>query len=261
MPSAAGLYYFVHEEDNPTRPPVILLHGAGGTHLDWPPQVRRLDGQPMIAVDLPGHGRSEGVGRQLVSDYAVDMLRFLDAMHLPSAVFVGHSLGSAIALTLALENPERVFALGLLGAAAQLRVAPALLEAASRVSTFRQAVQMVVDKGYSVYAGARLKELAAERMARTRPPVFYGDFLACEAFNVSDRLGQIRHTTLVLGAEQDVLTPAWCSSSLAAAIPGARLQMIPWAGHMFIWEQPEKTASALAAFLTSLPDRPGTSPS
>lgn len=256
MPSAAGLYYFVHEEDNPTRPPVILLHGAGGTHLNWPPQVRRLDGQPMIAVDLPGHGNSEGVGRQSVSDYAADLLRFLDVLRLPSAVFVGHSLGSAIALALALEKPERVFALGLLGAGAQLRVAPALLEAASRTSSFRQAVQMVVDKGYSEYAGTRLKELAAERMARTRPPVFYGDFLACEAFNVADRLEQIHVPTLVLGAAQDILTPPWCSSALTARIPGARLHMISRAGHMFMLEQPEKTAAALAAFFNSLPDRP-----
>lgn len=261
MPSAAGLYYFVHEADNSTRPPVILLHGAGGTHLNWPPQVRRLDGQPMIAVDLPGHGKSEGVGRQLVSDYAADMLRFLDAMRLPSAVFVGHSLGSAIALTLALENPGRVYALGLLGAGAHMRVAPALLEALSQPSTFREAVQLVVDKGYSEYAGDRLKELAAERMAGTRPPVFYGDFLACDAFNVSERLTQIHVPTLVLGAAQDLLTPPWCSSDLAAKIPGARLQMIYRAGHMFMLEEPEKTASALADFFDSLPDRPRTVPS
>ncbi len=259
MPCAAGLYYFAHEQDNSARPPVILLHGAGGTHLNWPPQVRRLDGQPMIALDLPGHGKSEGVGRQIVGDYAADILRFLDALRLPSAVFVGHSLGSAIALTLALESPERVFALGLLGASPQLHVAPALLEAASRPSTFREAVQMVTDMGYSEYAGARLKELAAERMAGTRPTVFYGDFLACDAFNVSDRLSQIHIPTLVLGASQDVLTPPWRSSSLAAQIPGARLQMIYRAGHMLMLEQPEKVASALAGFFSSLPDRPRTS--
>ena len=49
MPLAAGLYYFVHEPDNVARPPVILIHGAGGHHLYWPPQIRRLQGERIIA--------------------------------------------------------------------------------------------------------------------------------------------------------------------------------------------------------------------
>ena len=257
MPSAAGLYYFLHAEEKTARPPVVLMHGAGGTHLNWPPQVRRLDGQPMIAVDLPGHGKSEGVGRQLVSDYAADMLRFLDALKLPAAVFVGHSLGAAIALTLALESPGRVMALALLGGSAVLRVSPELLEAASRPSTFREAVHMVTEMGYSQYADPRLKELAEERTARTRPTVFYGDFLACDGFNVAGRLVQIRVPTLVLGASQDNLTPLWSSTRLADQIPGARLEVIHHAGHMRMLEKPEAVASALDSCFNSLPDRPG----
>lgn len=257
MPSAAGLYYFVHEEENLARPPVVLLHGAGGTHLNWPPQVRRLDGQPIYAVDLPGHGKSEGVGRQLISDYAADLLRFMDVLKFTSAVFVGHSMGAGIALTLALDDPERVSGLALLGASSQLRVSPRILEASSRLATFRTAVHLVTELGYSEYADPRLKELGEERMAQTRHPVFYGDFLACDSFDVSDRLSQVTAPTLVLGAAQDALTPLWCSQSLFRKIPGARLQVVYRAGHMLMLEKPEAVAAALAAFFSSLPDRPG----
>lgn len=257
MPSAAGLYYFIHSQENSNRPPVILLHGAGGTHLNWPPQLRRLDGQPMLAVDLPGHGNSEGVGRQLISDYAADLLRFLDALKLPAAVFVGHSMGAAIALTLALDHPKRVLGLALLGASAQMRVSPSILEAAARPGAFREAVQSVTELGYSRHAPARLKELAGERMAQTRPPVFYGDFLACDAFNVSDRLAKIKVPALVLGADDDALTPLWCARSLSQQIPGARYRVIARAGHMLMLEQPEAVTAALAEFLGGLPDRPG----
>ena len=204
MPSAAGIYYFAHEEQNLKRPPVILIHGAGGMHLNWPPQVRRLNGQPLFAVDLPGHGKSEGVGRQQIGEYAADILRFMDALKLSAAVLVGHSLGAAIALTLAIQEPGRVLGLALLGASYRLHVSPKILEAASRPSSYHAAVHMVTEAGYSPRADARLKELAEQRMAQTRQPVFYGDFLACDSFNVKDDLGRISAPTLVLGAIQDV---------------------------------------------------------
>ena len=63
MPQAAGMYYFSSGEDDWSRPAVILLHGAGGNHLHWPPEIRRLAGQRIYAPDLPGHGKSDGIGR------------------------------------------------------------------------------------------------------------------------------------------------------------------------------------------------------
>ncbi len=257
MPSAAGIYYFTHEEQNLKRPPVILIHGAGGTHLDWPPQIRRLDGQPLFALDLPGHGKSEGVGRQQIGEYAADILRFMDALKLTAAVLVGHSMGAAIALTLAIEEPGRLLGLALLGASYQLRVSPSILDAASRTSSSRAAVHMVTEAAYSPRMDARFKELAELRMAQTRQPVFYGDFLACDSFNVLERLGRISTHTLVIGAIHDILTPLWCSATLAEHIPGARLQEIPFAGHMVMLEQPERVAFALSAFFDSLPDLSG----
>src|SRR5512142_1639337 len=98
MPTAAGLYYFAHGAENVSRPPVILIHGAGGSHLSWPPQMRRLHDERILAVDLPGHGKSAGVGHHAVEDYAAGILAFLAALKLNQAVLVGHSLGGAVAL-------------------------------------------------------------------------------------------------------------------------------------------------------------------
>src|SRR5512144_1734171 len=103
MPVAASLYYFSHNEDERSRPPIILIHGAGGTHLSWPPEVRRLPDQRVYAVDLPGHGKSEGIGRQSISAYARNLVAFMDAAKLSKAVIVGHSMGGAVALTLGLD--------------------------------------------------------------------------------------------------------------------------------------------------------------
>ena len=77
MPIAASLYYFAHEANNHSRPPVILIHGAGGSHLSWPPQLRRLHNQRMFALDLPAHGKSQDIGRHSIEDYVHDVLEFM----------------------------------------------------------------------------------------------------------------------------------------------------------------------------------------
>jgi pimeloyl-ACP methyl ester carboxylesterase len=253
MPTAAGLYYFAHEAEIAARPPVILIHGAGGTHLNWPPQIRRLDGQPILAVDLPGHGKSAGVGRQVIAEYAADIIGFMDALKMRSAVIVGHSMGSAIALTLAIEYPKRVLGLGLLGGGARLGVAPDLLQSAVNPSAFASAVQWVTKYSYGPQADPRLKELGAKRMAEIRPPVLYGDFLACEGFGVLEDLPRIKTPTLILVGEQDRMTPPRLSQTLHRQIPRSQLLSIPEAGHMLMLEQPEAVASALSNFFNSIP--------
>ena len=91
MPTSAGVYYFAHvaEDAKPNRPPVILIHGAGGNHLSWPPQIRRLAGETIHALDLPGHGQSEGNGRQSIEAYADDVASFMQSRKIRSAVIVG----------------------------------------------------------------------------------------------------------------------------------------------------------------------------
>ena len=129
MPVSADLYYHFYEGSNEgQRPSVILIHGAGGNHLYWPSEIRRLPGYRVFALDLPGHGKSGGRGQQSISTYAEVVLEWLESVGIHSAVFVGHSMGGAIAMTLALDHPEHVLGLGLVSAGARLRVAPAFLE-------------------------------------------------------------------------------------------------------------------------------------
>lgn len=256
MPISAGLYYFAHEEDNLRRPPVILIHGAGGTHLHWPAEVRRLPGQRVFALDLPGHGKSEGVGCQSVVEYARAVTGLMDRLHLGPAVMVGHSMGGAIALMLALRFPKRVLGLGLVGTGARLRVAPAILENAANPATFPAAVQAAVEWSYGPAADPRLKELGAQRMLETRPGVLHGDFLACNEFDVMDRLDKIGVPALILCGTEDRLTPLKYSEYLRDHLPKARLQIVQGAGHMVMLERPAEVAAALEAFLAEFPDLP-----
>jgi pimeloyl-ACP methyl ester carboxylesterase len=254
MPNAADIYYHLHLGDSQgLAPPVVLIHGAGGTHLYWPSEVRRLPGYLVYAPDLPGHGKSGGRGMQSITTYTQALVNWLDAVDLHSAVLIGHSMGSAIALSLALNYPGRVLGLGLVGAGARLRVAPELLEQASNQTTFLNAVNTLISWSFSVHAPTRLTELAGRRMAETRSSVLYGDFLACDEFDVRDRLGELRQPTLIVCGSEDQMTPVRHAQFLASGIPQAALKLIPNAGHMVMLEQPQAVATAIGEFVGAIP--------
>lgn len=250
MPVAASLYYYAYLQEGQMQTPVVLIHGAGGTHLQWSPQLRRLPGYRVFALDLPGHGKSGGRGLQSIQGYADAVVEWLQALGLWRAVFVGHSMGGAIALTLALDHPQHVSRLALVSTGARLRVHAAILDNAASESTYLNAVQTIIEWAFSSQAPPRMVELAAKRMAETRASVLYGDFLACNDFDVSERLAEIHHSTLVVCGVEDRMAPLRYSQFLAEHIPNAHLEIIPNAGHMVILEQPQAVANALLTFLS-----------
>ena len=257
MPVAAGLYYFAHEADNFSRPPVILIHGAGGHYLSWPPQLRRMHDQRIFAVDLPGHGKSEGLGHHTIGDYTGEVMEFINDLKLNSAVFIGHSMGSAIALMAAIRFPEKVLGLCLIGSGARLRVSPSILQNASDPSSFAAAVHLLVADSFSPQTNDRLKELTAQQLDQTRPSVLYGDLLACNAFNVTDQLSHVSAPAYILCGALDKMVPWKVSEFLRDHITGAQMDITPNAGHMLMLEQPDQTANKLAAFLNTIPFQPG----
>jgi pimeloyl-ACP methyl ester carboxylesterase len=253
MPVAADIYYHFHEgSPEGQRPSVILIHGAGGTHLSWPSELRRLPGCRVYAPDLPGHGKSGGCGMQSIAAYSEAIVQWLARCELYSAVFVGHSMGSAICLALALDYPEHVLALALVGAGARLRVSPELLDLTCNPTTFQGAVEMVTRLSYHPQAPAQLVNLACRRMAATRPSVLHGDFLACDVFDEMERIGQIRQPTLVVCGNEDRMTPVRYAQFLAASIPSASIKVIPEAGHMVMLENPHAVAASLVEFLAGI---------
>ncbi len=257
MPLATGLYYFAHNEDLTARPPVILIHGAGSNHLSWPAEVRRLPDQRIYALDLPGHGKSEGIGRQLIDDYAQTVREFYDAVGISKAVIVGHSMGGAVALAFTLRFPRRVLGLGLVGSGARLRVAPDLLEAAANPATYQTAIQTVIEWSFGPAADAQLKLSIARRMSETRPAVFYGDLLACSAFDVSHQVKRIKAPAVVMCGGLDKMTPLRYSEYLCGQMPNARLRTIFDAGHMLVMERPDEVAEILLEFLKGIDYQPG----
>jgi pimeloyl-ACP methyl ester carboxylesterase len=88
MPFAVKIYYQIHQDAADL--PLVLLHGAGGNHLSWPPELRRLAGFRVYALDLPGHGKSPGRGQQSIEAYLIALRDWMQAVELHRAVFIGH---------------------------------------------------------------------------------------------------------------------------------------------------------------------------
>jgi len=256
MPVAAGLHYHLHEGGGLDRPPLVLLHGEGGDHLSWPAEVRRLPETRVYTLDLPGHGKTAGHGRQSIEAYARSVADFMREAGLAKAVFAGHSMGGAVALTLALDYPQKVCGLELVACGPRLPVGSAVLENAVNPSTFPLALKLLQQACLTSQSPPPQAEAAFKRMAASRQTLLYGDLLACDRYDVSARLEAIGVPTLAVCGTDDKLTPPRFSESLATRIPGAALQTVDGAGHLLMQEQPRRLAKLTSVFLLTIPYKP-----
>jgi pimeloyl-ACP methyl ester carboxylesterase len=204
----------------------------------------------VYTVDLPGHGRSMGPGYDSIDCYGEALVAFLDTVAVDQAIIVGHSMGGAIAQTLALRATDRVSALVLLGTGSRLRVAGAILDGI--LDRFEETVDLITQHAWSADADGAQKELGREALRKTGRKVLLGDLVACDRFDVMDCLAKIKVPALVVTGTADRLTPIKYARYLAEHIPDARLLLVEGAGHMVMLERPEQTASAIREFLVAL---------
>jgi len=226
---------------------LVLLHGAGGDHKLWGAVHGRLReaGVPALALDLPGHGRSPGPGLTTIGAYADAVEEALVGAGVREYAVAGHSLGGAVALTLAVRAPGALHGLGAVSTGARLPVDPMILK--GTLTAFACTVENLARFCFARGTPEAVWRPAAQAMAALGPEVLHGDFAACAVYGLSDEeLKGIRVPAEVVCGELDVLTPLPLSEELAEKIPGARLTRLPGVGHMPLLEDPEGLATPLA---------------
>jgi len=243
--SGEDIFYF-HNKGPENAPAILLVHGAGGTHLHWPPRLRRLPGVDVYAVDLPGHGKSGGKAKNTIPAYAEVVRRFAEAAGLGKFFLAGHSMGGAIAQTLALEHPEKLQGLILIGTGARLRVAPAILDGIK--NDYESAARLIAKWAYSS-PDPHLLELYVRGALQVPAESTYDDFVACDRFDAMGKISRIHIPTLIVCGEEDRLTPPKYCKYLHSQIPGSELKLIPNAGHMVMVEQEDAVAEAISMFV------------
>jgi pimeloyl-ACP methyl ester carboxylesterase len=249
IPTSTGNIFYLKRGN--TGPPLICIHGAGGTHHHWGYQLRNLsDIAQVYALDLPGHGRSAPPGRDTIAGYATVVLTFMDELNLKRATLVGHSMGGAVALQVALDAPERVIGLGLFGAGGRMRVAPAILDGLTgdRLATIRT----IVEYAYAPDVSERVRRQAEAAYALCDPSVYRGDYLACDGFDVLSRLNEIGCPTAVVCGTADHMTPPKYAEALRDRIGSSTLTLIVGAGHMAPIERPAEVNTALRELISRI---------
>jgi pimeloyl-ACP methyl ester carboxylesterase len=239
-------------DPDPGSPPLVLIHGSGGSRLHWPAQLRRLPNYRVFGLDLPGHGESPGDGETTIAGYVGRVFDWFEEQGIERAVLIGHSMGGAIAMAATLEEPDRVSGLVLVGTGGRLRVSDEILQASADPLRFEETVEVVTTWAFSDQAPEKLVALAKMRMLETRADVIHRDFIACNQFDICDHLPEIQVPTLIICGVQDVLTPLKYARHLDDEIPESTLVLIDGAGHMVMLERPLEVTGAVEKYLSSM---------
>jgi pimeloyl-ACP methyl ester carboxylesterase len=241
---------------------ILFLHGVGGSRTAWEPQLRDLsDRYRCVAWDMPGYGASAPAGELTFPGLADAAAHLLDAIGEPAAHVAGLSMGGMVAQHLALGHPARVRSLTLIDSSPAfgldgtsrpeewiaLRLAP-LDGGETPASLAPGLMRSVAAPGAS---DAALTEAAAA-MARISPAGFAAGVRCLTTHDLRHRLHAIAAPTLVVCGEHDAETPPAYSRFLADAIGGARLALVPGAGHLSNLERPDVVNALLAGFLEEL---------
>ncbi|NNF99599.1 MAG: alpha/beta hydrolase [Desulfobacteraceae bacterium] len=239
------------KHQNTGDPSLIFVHGAGQTHDFWNRQIDTIgDRYHCMALSLPGHGESGGKGRNLISGYAADILDFLDRLEITAPVICGLSMGGAIVQHLLINHANTIKAGILVNTGARLKVLPAIFEVIS--NDFDHFIDMVYAQGVSPQHQSETMFKRVRAFTDCTPQVTSDDFIACNEFDTMNQLHRITAPVLVLGAEDDKLTPVKYAHFLVDSIRGAKLEIIRKAGHFSPVERPETVNRAIIKFVGGL---------
>lgn len=234
-----------------STPTVVLVHGAGGSHLTWDDIAEGLGarGWRVLAPDLPGHGDSDGPALGSIGALADWLAEFLSAAGLENAALAGHSMGALAALDLAARHPGRVTSLALLGAAASMPVNQALLDMARDEPS--AAAALIAKWGFAKEPAAP-PELISETAARLAAGVLHADLAACNAYDLGEQAAaRVGCPAAVIIGGQDRMASPEAGRALVAHLPRGRAVVLERAGHLMMAEHPQATLGALADALDS----------
>ncbi|MFI5271610.1 MAG: alpha/beta fold hydrolase [Ktedonobacterales bacterium] len=242
-------------QDTPATEPLVFIHGSGDSAQSWDAVIARLPGYDTLALSLPGHGDRldrPGPSDMSVADYAAAVRAALARRALTRVALVGHSLGSAIALWMALEYPALIGRIVLIGAGARMRVAPGFLAAArdDPAAGGSELVHIGYAPGHEAQATTYFDALTP-----LAPGMLLRDLTACDAFDVMADLGRVAQPALIITGESDRLTPPKYAAYLRDHLEHAQLELVPGAGHYVQVEAPDAVAAAIRGWLARVPER------
>jgi len=250
----AFAYTAAHEFD-PQKRTMVFIHGAGLDHSWFGLQSRYFGyhGWNVLAVDLPGHGRSAGPPIPTIAGMADWVLKVLDTVKTQKAVLIGHSMGSLVAVEAAARFPQRVERIALIGVAYPMKVGEAFLDAARKNHHDAFDMETIwghaprVPLGGNPNPGMWMYGDTLARLRRLAPGVLYNDLKACNEYVLA---GEVKCPALFILGQRDVMTPPKAAADLQKKISDSRSVVIDSSGHSLMAEAPDATLDALVDFFS-----------
>ena len=235
----------------PERRSIVFVHGAGGNGMVWQNQRRGLDrGVNTICLDLPGHGQSHGAGCITIAEYSRWLIRFIQRLELSGPILAGHSMGGAVVIEAAIEYPEEMDGLILIGSGARLRVSSEIFQGIE--ANFEATASQLVQWCYGPGTSDKVIKWGLEQLLTEQPEVMLDDFKACNEFDRLSKISSIKHPALVVCGSEDIMTPPKYSHYLADNLLRATLRIIEGAGHMVMVEDAFRVNASILKFLATL---------
>ncbi len=225
---------------------LVFLHGAGCSSLSFYYQLRHF--RSAKAIDLPGH--PDGKPCESVDGYLEWVRGFIRARRYKNVILCGHSMGGAIAMRYALKYPEELRGLILLGTGARLRVHPHYLDRC-RQAVGNNGSWLEGHMEYYSYVEPEVFPVLRQRAAEVGPEVELNDLMACDSFDMMDRVGDIKLPTRVICGSDDVMTPVKYSDYLTSSITDASQSIIPGGTHFVHMEKFQKVNEEIEDFLAT----------
>lgn len=249
----AFAYTATHSID-PRKATIVFVHGAGLDHSSFGLQSRYFGyhGRNVLALDLPGHGRSEGAPIPTVAGMASWVCNLMQEIEVPSFSMVGHSMGALVALECANRQPERIERVALIGVAYPMKVSDAFLGAAQRNEQTAFDMETIwghapqVPFGGNPNPGMWMYGDTLARLRRLAPGVLYNDLKACNEY-ASD-FANIKCPVLLILGKRDAMTPPKSAFALSKLLKHCETQVIDLSGHSLMAEAPDQTLDALVGF-------------
>jgi pimeloyl-ACP methyl ester carboxylesterase len=248
--------YTASHEFDAARPTVLFVHGAGLDHSWFGLQSRYFGyhGCNVLALDLPGHGRSQGpplVSIEAMADWVVK------ALPSAKASLVGHSMGALIALECAARYPSRIERIAMIGVAFPMKVGEEFLEAAKKNDYRAFDMHTIwghapqVPLGANPNPGMWMYGDTLARLERLAPGVLYNDLQACNAYAAGlAAAAKVKCPALFILGRRDAMTPARAADPLVEKIAHAKTVTVGPSGHSLMAEAPDATLDALIGFFS-----------